>query len=220
MQKQTLSIVIVLVISALLSSCSDSEPDSVATPEQTITSPVPTENTEVVASTDDKHTDMMRHAAMGTTGLASLKTKTGEAFDRAYLSQMIAHHMAAVQMAHDALGVATQEETKQEARKVIKAQDAEITQMTAWLKDWYKTTPDTEEQSLVNADMNMMMTMPITRDAMFYEMMIPHHEGAIAMSEIALKNAKRAEVKELAQKIIVAQKGEIIAYQKLMKNRQ
>lgn len=45
-------------------------------------------------------------------------------------------------------------------------------------------------------------------DAHFIEQMIPHHEDAIAMAEIAIERAKRPEIKNLAEEIIKAQKGE------------
>ncbi len=46
-------------------------------------------------------------------------------------------------------------------------------------------------------------------DAHFIEQMIPHHEDAITMSELALTRASRPEVKELAQNIIDSQSKEI-----------
>jgi uncharacterized protein (DUF305 family) len=149
--------------------------------------------------------------------MESLRAKTGEAFDAAFLSQMIAHHAAALEMAKGALATATKPETKQEAQKVIDSQTKEIAQMTGWLKEWYKTTPDKSEQSLVNADMKGMMAMPVTTDRMFFEMMIPHHQGAVDMSELALQNAGRDEVVKLAREIIAAQKAEIATYQEMLK---
>ena len=46
-------------------------------------------------------------------------------------------------------------------------------------------------------------------DKHFIEQMIPHHEGAIDMSKLALQKAKHAEVKILAEAIIGAQTKEI-----------
>jgi uncharacterized protein (DUF305 family) len=46
-------------------------------------------------------------------------------------------------------------------------------------------------------------------DAHFIEQMIPHHEDAITMSELALEKATKPEVKELAQNIITSQTKEI-----------
>ena len=46
-------------------------------------------------------------------------------------------------------------------------------------------------------------------DINFAEMMIPHHEQAILMSELALANSEDSEVRELAQTILDAQSPEI-----------
>lgn len=46
-------------------------------------------------------------------------------------------------------------------------------------------------------------------DRAFIQMMIPHHEGAIDMAELALENAKHEEMKQLARDIIEAQQREI-----------
>lgn len=46
-------------------------------------------------------------------------------------------------------------------------------------------------------------------DARFIVMMIPHHEGAIAMAELALRRARRREIKALAQRIKASQGAEI-----------
>lgn len=46
-------------------------------------------------------------------------------------------------------------------------------------------------------------------DTTFADMMISHHEGAIAMAEAAADKAMHAEVKELASQIVAAQQREI-----------
>ena len=50
-------------------------------------------------------------------------------------------------------------------------------------------------------------------DAMFLQMMIPHHEQAVVMSEIALSTSKNSEVLMLAKQIKDAQAPEIIKMQ-------
>ncbi len=47
------------------------------------------------------------------------------------------------------------------------------------------------------------------KDVGFAEMMIPHHEQAILMSELALANSEDKEVRDLAQAILSAQSPEI-----------
>ena len=48
-----------------------------------------------------------------------------------------------------------------------------------------------------------------SRETNFAEMMIPHHEQAIVMSELALANSEDTEVRELATDILAAQAPEI-----------
>ena len=50
-------------------------------------------------------------------------------------------------------------------------------------------------------------------DAMFLQMMIPHHEQAVVMSDLALSTSKDAEVLKLAKQIKDAQAPEIIKMQ-------
>jgi uncharacterized protein (DUF305 family) len=46
-------------------------------------------------------------------------------------------------------------------------------------------------------------------DRRFIDAMVPHHQGAIAMAKVALKNAEHEEIKELSQNIISSQQAEI-----------
>lgn len=48
-----------------------------------------------------------------------------------------------------------------------------------------------------------------TYDRMFIDMMVPHHEGAAAMAQIALVRGQHSEIKMMAQSIITDQQGEI-----------
>ncbi len=46
-------------------------------------------------------------------------------------------------------------------------------------------------------------------DAAFVDAMVPHHEGAVEMAEVALQNAEHEEIRTLARDIIDAQRAEI-----------
>jgi uncharacterized protein (DUF305 family) len=46
-------------------------------------------------------------------------------------------------------------------------------------------------------------------DVQFIDLMVPHHQGAVAMAETAKQRAERAEIKQMAEAIITAQQGEI-----------
>lgn len=69
--------------------------------------------------------------------MAGLAGKKGDAFDKAFLSEMIMHHQGAVQMAEAALADSKHTEIKDMAHAVITAQTAEIAQMKEWQRSWY-----------------------------------------------------------------------------------
>ena len=46
-------------------------------------------------------------------------------------------------------------------------------------------------------------------DERFIDAMVPHHQGAIAMAKVALKNAEHEKIKELSRNIISSQQAEI-----------
>jgi uncharacterized protein (DUF305 family) len=86
---------------------------------------------------------MMSDEKMGGMGgamddmMAGLQGKTGDEFDKEFLSEMIVHHQGAVSMAQAALQSAKHQEIKDMAQKIISAQTSEITQMQTWEKSWY-----------------------------------------------------------------------------------
>lgn len=67
----------------------------------------------------------------------ALMGKTGDDFDRAFLSEMIVHHEGAVEMAKLAQTNAKHQEIKDLAGAIISAQNKEIADMNSWLKAWY-----------------------------------------------------------------------------------
>ena len=46
-------------------------------------------------------------------------------------------------------------------------------------------------------------------DIQFIDMMVPHHQGAVAMTQIAQQRGERTEIKQMADAVVSAQEGEI-----------
>lgn len=65
-----------------------------------------------------------------------LKNITGDEFDKAFISSMIAHHEGAVEMAKLSAKNAKHEEIKSLSNDIISAQEKEITEMKQWQMDW------------------------------------------------------------------------------------
>lgn len=83
----------------------------------------------------EDHSSMGMEEEMAAT-MGQLKTKTGDEFDKAFLSSMIDHHTSAVDMSRPAAKNASHQEIKDLAKAIIEAQDSEITQMRKWQVEW------------------------------------------------------------------------------------
>lgn len=73
------------------------------------------------------------------TGMMSgLQGKTGDAFDKEFLSEMIVHHQGALEMAKAVLATSKRPELIKLANDVISAQTKEIDMMKGWQSAWFK----------------------------------------------------------------------------------
>ena len=184
--------------------------------------------------------DNSSSASVGTTAATSLATQppTSSAAisqfndaDVAFAQGMIPHHEQAVQMADIALDstVGSSERVLDLARRIKAAQDPEIQLMSGWLQAWGH--PMTTDATTGTAMHNMgstggMMTdeeMTALRaakgadfDKMWTEMMIRHHEGAIAMAETEKTSGSNPDALALADTIVTAQQGEITEMKALL----
>jgi uncharacterized protein (DUF305 family) len=165
--------------------------------------------------------DMDSDATETTTGDAS-----GADFNDAdvtFAQGMIPHHRQAVEMAELAGDRAESQEVKDLAADIEAAQDPEIEQMTGWLEEWDQPMEmdgmDSMEMGGMMSEDQMSELEDATGadfDAMFLEMMIEHHEGAIVMAQEQVDDGKNAEAVALAEAIIEAQQDEIETMQGLL----
>jgi uncharacterized protein (DUF305 family) len=141
-------------------------------------------------------------------------------FDQAFIDAMVPHHRDAIEMAEAAKARGlTQPELDGIANDIIASQQREIDQMLAWREQWFGSRSLgpvlPEVLGVPESELGMEhggadeISEATDVDATFAEMMIPHHEGAIAMAEAAEERGERDEIKELAAAIVEAQEREM-----------
>lgn len=140
-------------------------------------------------------------------------------FDRAFIDAMVPHHEAAIAMARTALAAGLKAPALRSiAQAVVSTQQDEIDRMLDWRVEWYGSAeldPNAYAQlGMSMAEMGMegdaseLEGSPDV-DADFASMMIAHHEGAVAMANMALERSQRDEIRTLARAIVAAQQDEI-----------
>jgi uncharacterized protein (DUF305 family) len=127
---------------------------------------------------------------------------------------MVPHHQGAIAMARVALKNAKHEEIKKLSRNIISTQQAEIEELKAIKKEVLGTSQVPMEMSPQQMrGMGMMNPQELTNrepfDKAFIDVMIPHHQSAIYMAQVAQEESKIPAIKELAENIVDAQKREI-----------
>jgi uncharacterized protein (DUF305 family) len=153
---------------------------------------------------------------MGSNGMArQMVMENGKYSDKAFIDAMVPHHQSAIEMARVALKNAEHEEIKELSRNIISSQQAEIEELKAIRKEEFDTSNVPMEMSQGQMrSMGMMMdlqelanTEPF--DKAFIDAMIPHHQSAIEMAQVAREKSEIRQIKELAENIVSAQQSEI-----------
>ncbi len=159
----------------------------------------------------------MDHSKMDHSAMKSSPNAAAADYDLQFIDTMIAHHQGAIDMAKMLPGKAEHAEIKKLGVMVIAAQEREIAGMKAWRDKWFAGKPPAINMelagmnaSMAGMDMKKLGSLSLNAfDLEFIKQMIPHHEGAIAMAQEALKRSQKDEVKQLADSIIKEQQGEI-----------
>lgn len=161
---------------------------------------------------------------------ASDATVALNAADIAFAQGMIAHHQQAIEMAEIALdpNIGAGPEVVDLATRIMGAQGPEVELMTGWLtaagEPVVMDSADGHDMSSMDGmmtaeQMDAMAAMTGAEfDQTWLEMMIAHHQGAIAQSIDVKANGSHADVLALADRIITAQQAEIVEMQALLPN--
>lgn len=145
--------------------------------------------------------------------------------DVAFTQGMIPHHSQAVEMATVALSRSTDPEIVDLARRIQGGQDPEIEQMRSWLGAWDVAEMSSDMSGMDHDSGDGMMSegemADLSKatgpefDALFVDMMIRHHQGAIGMAKSVIASGSDPAVRTLAENIIAAQESEIAEMERL-----
>lgn len=139
----------------------------------------------------------------------------GNQVDAMFVTGMIPHHQAAIDMAEQGVNDATHSEIKQLSNNIIKSQQAEIEQMNTMKSELPATKGSMMSQDEMTGMMSDVDSMKKAKnfDKAFIDAMIPHHQAAVVMANQVIANGSNAEVEQLAKAIVKAQSREIAQMQ-------
>jgi uncharacterized protein (DUF305 family) len=158
--------------------------------------------------------------------------------DVAFATDMIEHHAQAIQMANYTIGRdGVDPRIAELAEEIRVSQTHEIDTMSGWLRAWDEPVPETgfatgdshshAEDSggsmgspdgahadmpgmMAAEDMQALADAPAEKfDAMWLQMMVEHHRGAIRMAQMVQDDGKAEDVAHLAAHIETVQRGEV-----------
>ncbi|MGR6970222.1 DUF305 domain-containing protein [Streptomyces cynarae] len=170
-------------------------------------------------------------------GAASAAQGGHNAQDVTFAQEMIPHHRQAVAMAGLAPSRAASQDVKDLAARIRKAQDPEIATMSGWLKAWGEKVPDGSGSGMESmpgmdhsgssmpgmmSDGDMKKLQSLSGDAFdkaFLQMMIGHHEGAIAMARTEQAKGAYGPAQTVAKSIVTSQSAEITEMKKMLGER-
>lgn len=166
-----------------------------------------------------------------------VSTTEHNAADVAFASDMIQHHAQALAMVDLAAQRPLRPEVQELTEAIRDAQGPEIETMSDWLTDWDEDVPETirdhanaghdmGDMEGTDGDMPGMMTADDLSEleaasdadfeAMWLEMMVEHHEGAVEMAEVEQSEGQFAGARDLADDIVDSQTAEIATMEDLL----
>jgi uncharacterized protein (DUF305 family) len=152
--------------------------------------------------------------------------------DLMFARMMIPHHEQALEMSVLALAISTDSDVRDLAQRIYDGQGPEIKLMRSWLGSTAGTEGmghempdgtmmdndtmgenmmDSDEMAGMASEENLAELASLTSpefDALFLQLMIAHHEGALEMVEM-IEGSANADAVALAEEISIAQRAEI-----------
>ena len=200
---------LLLAVSLALASCAGAEPSSAEQGSSEQDSDE--ESAGDMQGMDHSNMDM---GSEGMMAASEMLMEGGEYSDERFIDAMVPHHQGAIDMAEVALENAEHLELPQLADNVISTQQAEIEQLRSIKEQEFGTSEVPTQMSPEEMEM-MGMKDPAELanqrpfDEAFINAMIPHHESAIEMAQVALAESDNPAVRDLAGRIVDDQTREI-----------
>lgn len=135
-----------------------------------------------------------------------------------WVRKMIAHHQGAVDMSKVVLDQKPTAETAKMAQMTIEKQGHEIQDLTKLEEKGQanQTSADIYKPAMMAMQRAMMGAQGSTISDTYLRKMLVHHQGAIAMSDIALKSGVSGAVREQVQKTRADQQKEVDAVKSMI----
>ena len=154
---------------------------------------------------------------MGSEGMmnaSEMLMENGEYSDERFIDAMVPHHQGAISMAQVALENAEHLELLQLAENVISTQQAEIEELRAIKEQEFGTSEvpmqmSPEEMEMMGMEDPAELANQWPFDEAFINAMIPHHQSAIDMAQVALDESDNPAIRDLAGRIVEDQTREI-----------
>jgi uncharacterized protein (DUF305 family) len=151
-----------------------------------------------------------------------------------FARDMMVHHAQAVEMAEIVRDKTGSEEIRTLAADIALTQQAQIGQMQGWLQVWDLPPTGTEPAMSWMGEPHegrmpgmaspeeindLQQASPEEAEALFLQLMVPHHEAAVPMARAVLEETDRKEVERLAGSIVASQQAEIELMRGLLQRR-
>ena len=154
---------------------------------------------------------------MGSEGMmnaSEMLMENGEYSDERFIDAMVPHHQGAISMAQVALENAEHLELLQLAENVISTQQAEIEELRSIKEQEFGTSEvpmqmSPEEMEMMGMEDPAELANQRPFDEAFINAMIPHHQSAIDMAQVALDESDNPAIRDLAGRIVEDQTREI-----------
>ncbi|MFD9699805.1 DUF305 domain-containing protein [Lentzea sp. NPDC059081] len=160
-------------------------------------------------------------AAVGMLVLSACGGSTHNDADVTFAQSMVPHHEQALDMAELVPSRSSNDKVRALADRVEKAQKPEIARMNEWLAEWGAGTKHEGHDMAGMTGHDDMAGLENSSGAEFdrrwLDLMIKHHEGAVAMARTELDQGQDEDARKLARAVADGQQQEITEMEDLLR---